>query len=124
MWYVYIVKCRDGSFYTGITTDVERRLKEHNETSKGAKYTKARRPVSLVFQEEAADKSVAAKREYQIKQMKRQAKEALIAGPSSCWVSSFNLLWPFLSWRFTSLKLVLKMSYFMGPNLKVAHSLI
>lgn len=83
MWYVYIVKCRDGSFYTGITTDVERRLKEHNETSKGAKYTKARRPVSLVFQEEAADKSVAAKREYQIKQMKRQAKEALIAGPSS-----------------------------------------
>jgi len=69
--------------YTGITTDVERRLKEHNETSKGAKYTKARRPVSLVFQEEAADKSVAAKREYQIKQMKRQAKEALIAGPSS-----------------------------------------
>lgn len=70
--------------YTGITTDVERRLKEHNETSKGAKYTKARRPVSLVFQEEAADKSVAAKREYQIKQMKRQAKEALISGPSSC----------------------------------------
>ena len=70
--------------YTGITTDVERRLKEHNETSKGAKYTKARRPVSLVFQEEAADKSVAAKREYQIKQMKRQTKEALIAGPSSC----------------------------------------
>ena len=70
--------------YTGITTDVERRLKEHNKTSKGAKYTKARRPVSLVFQEEAADKSIAAKREYQIKQMKRQAKEALIAGPSSC----------------------------------------
>jgi len=70
--------------YTGITTDVERRLKEHNETSKGAKYTKARRPVSLVFQEEAADKSAAVKREYQIKQMKRQAKEALIAGPSSC----------------------------------------
>ena len=70
--------------YTGITTDVERRLKEHNETSKGAKYTKARRPVSLVFQEEAADKSVAAKREYQIKQMKRQTKEALIAGSPSC----------------------------------------
>ena len=84
MWYVYIVKCRDGSLYTGITTDVERRLKEHNETSKGAKYTKARRPVSLVFQEEAADKSAAAKREYQIKQMKRQTKEALIAGFSSC----------------------------------------
>ena len=84
MWYVYIVTCRDGSFYTGITTDVERRLKEHNETSKGAKYTKARRPVSLVFQEEAADKSAAAKREYQIKQMKRQTKEALIAGFSSC----------------------------------------
>jgi len=84
MWYVYIVKCRDGSLYTGITTDVERRLKEHNETSKGAKYTKARRPVSLVFQEEAADKSVAAKREYQIKQMKRQTKEALIAGSPSC----------------------------------------
>lgn len=76
--YTYIVQCSDGSFYTGWTTDIERRLKAHN-SGKGAKYTKSRRPVTLVYYEEFQTKKEAMQREYAIKQMTREQKEALIA---------------------------------------------
>ena len=77
-WYVYMLRCRDNSLYTGYTDDVERRLAVHN-SGKGAKYTRSRLPVSLAYQEACADKSTALKREYAIKRMKKPEKEALIA---------------------------------------------
>ena len=79
MYYVYIVCCADDTLYTGIATDLERRIEEHNSSDKGAKYTRARRPVSLVYSEEYADRSSASKREYEIKKkMSRVEKLALI----------------------------------------------
>ena len=77
-YYVYILRCSDSTLYTGIATDVQRRLVEHNETQKGAKYTRVRRPVELVYQEETEDRSSACKREYAIKQLKREEKLRLI----------------------------------------------
>lgn len=77
-WFVYMLRCRDGSLYTGYTDDVERRLAVHN-SGKGAKYTRSRLPVSLVYREACADKSTALKREYAIKRLKKPEKEALIA---------------------------------------------
>ncbi len=74
---VYIVQCFDNTFYTGITKDLNRRIKEHNSSDKAAKYTKARRPVTLVYHEEHTDRSSAAKREYEIKKMSRQNKRQL-----------------------------------------------
>jgi putative endonuclease len=78
-WSVYIVRCADNSLYTGITTDLERRLNEHNSTKTGAKYTRARRPVSLVYQETAASRSHASKRELEIKNLTQKQKLLLIA---------------------------------------------
>ncbi|UFS62087.1 GIY-YIG nuclease family protein [Sulfurimonas sp. HSL-3221] len=75
---VYIVQCSDGTYYTGIATDLERRLNEHNHSAKGARYTRARRPVTLVYAERFPDRSSAQKREYAIKQMPRTKKSALI----------------------------------------------
>ena len=81
VWQVYIVRCADGSLYTGIARDVGRRVAEHNgEGRPGANYTRTRRPVCLVYQEAAADRSAASQREYQIKQLSRAEKLALIAG--------------------------------------------
>ena len=77
-YFVYIVKCSDNTLYTGIATDVIRRLNEHNNSDKGAKYTRVRRPVELVYKEELEDRSSACKREYQIKQLKREEKLKLI----------------------------------------------
>jgi putative endonuclease len=77
-WYVYILECNDKTLYTGITTDLDRRVKEHNESSKGAKYTKARRPVKLVYSETLANRSLASKRELQIKKLSRRDKIKLI----------------------------------------------
>lgn len=77
-YYVYILRCSDDTLYTGITTDIEQRINEHNHSPKGAKYTRARRPVKLVYNEKRADRSDASKREYAIKKMSRQEKEALI----------------------------------------------
>ena len=80
-YYVYILECRDGTLYTGIATDVERRVAEHNTTDKGAKYTRARRPVTLVYSEAFSDRSSASKREYEIKKkMTRVEKLRLIEG--------------------------------------------
>ena len=77
MNYTYILKCRDGSLYTGWTNDLEQRVAAHN-TGKGAKYTKARRPVELVYFEEFETKEQAMKREYVIKQMARKDKLELV----------------------------------------------
>lgn len=77
MYFIYIVKCRDETYYTGYTTDIERRLKAHNE-GKGAKYTRCRLPVELVYWEQYEEKSQALKREYAIKQLTRKQKQQLI----------------------------------------------
>lgn len=74
---LYILKCSDDTYYTGIAVDVEKRLHEHNTSDKGAKYTRYRRPVTLMYQENCKDKSSALKREIAIKRMKRSTKEAL-----------------------------------------------
>ncbi len=78
-WYVYIVCCSDKSYYTGITTDLVRRLDEHNSPKKGARYTRTRRPVELVYFENAASRAIAARREYQIKQLTPAGKKRLTA---------------------------------------------
>lgn len=78
-WYVYIVRCADDSLYTGVAKDVTRRIEEHNtDNKKGARYTRARRPVTLVFKESSASRSDACKREAQIKSLTRQQKLELI----------------------------------------------
>lgn len=78
-WYVYIVQCSDGSLYTGITKDVKRRMEEHNSNNRlGARFTRARRPVSLVYEEVLNSRSQAARREYEIKLLRRKDKLALI----------------------------------------------
>ncbi len=77
-WKVYIVECSDGTYYTGITTNTKRRLLEHNFSFKSAKYTRSRRPVKLVYEEESQNRSAASKREYEIKKMKRKQKTILI----------------------------------------------
>ena len=77
MNYTYIVRCKDGSLYTGWTNDIEKRIKAHNE-GKGAKYTKSRRPVKLVYYEEFQTKEEAMNREYAIKHMRRKEKEKII----------------------------------------------
>lgn len=77
MNYVYILRCNDDSLYTGWTNNLEKRLKAHS-SGKGAKYTKARLPVDIVYYEEFEDKIDAMKREYEIKQLKRKEKLELI----------------------------------------------
>jgi putative endonuclease len=82
-WKVYMLQCADNSLYTGITTDVERRVKEHNtDNKKGARYTRARRPVSLVYQEACEDRAHASTREYQLKKLARIEKLKL-ASPNN-----------------------------------------
>lgn len=78
-YYVYILNCSDNTLYTGITTDIKRRIDEHNSSDKGAKYTKLRRPVELVYSEESVNRSTASKREYEIKKMSRLKKLELIS---------------------------------------------
>ena len=77
MNYTYILECKDGNLYTGWTNDMDKRLKAHNE-GKGAKYTRGRRPVKLVYIEEFDTKEEAMKREYEIKHMTRREKEKLV----------------------------------------------
>lgn len=76
-WKLYILRCGDGSLYTGITTDVQKRLEAH-QSGKGAKYTRGRGPLKLVYREECADHSAALRREWEIKQLPREEKEKLI----------------------------------------------
>ena len=75
--YVYVIECRDGTYYTGYTTDVDRRVAEHNAGT-AAKYTRGRRPVELVHVETYDSQSAAMQREYAIKQLRRAAKEQLV----------------------------------------------
>jgi putative endonuclease len=77
-WYVYIVECKDGTLYSGITTDVARRIAEHNDSPKGARYTRARRPVTLVYKRKCMSRSDASIREYALKQLSRTDKQKLI----------------------------------------------
>ena len=76
-WYVYIVRCRDGSLYTGIATDVERRIADHL-ANKGAKYLRGRGPLKLVFKKQVGKKGRALKVEHKVKRLPRNEKEALI----------------------------------------------
>lgn len=76
-WYVYILRCRDDTLYTGVTDDVDRRAAVHN-AGKGAKYTRGRRPVQVVYREAVPDKSAALKRELAIKALSRRQKLALL----------------------------------------------
>ena len=78
MYYVYILKCCDSTLYTGITTDLQKRLATHN-SGKGAKYTRSRLPVELAYQEQQPDKSSALKREIEIKKLTRAQKLQLIS---------------------------------------------
>ena len=77
-YFVYILECNDGSLYTGIAKDIQKRLEEHNTSDKGAKYTKVRRPVKLVYSESSENRSSASKREYEIKKLTRLKKLQLI----------------------------------------------
>lgn len=90
-WHVYIVRCADGTLYTGVAMDVARRVDEHNGMRAngvravreiGARYTRTRRPVKLGYQEKAANRSAACKREYAIKQLSRREKLALTVAAS------------------------------------------
>ena len=78
MWYVYILECADKTLYTGITTELKRRIEEHNLSIKGAKYTKARRPVKMVYFCVKDNKSEAAKEENRIKKLSKLEKIKLI----------------------------------------------
>ena len=80
MYYVYMVRCADGTFYTGYTTNVNRRVDMHNK-GKGARYTRSRLPVELLYQETFPTKTEALRREYEVKQLTREQKELLIQSP-------------------------------------------
>ena len=77
-WFVYLVRCLDGSFYAGVTTDLERRVRQHNgEIVGGANYTRARRPVALAWYEVCEDRSAAQQREYSVRRLSRREKQCL-----------------------------------------------
>ena len=77
-WFVYILECNDATYYTGITTDIGRRIQEHEE-GRGAKYTKGRAPLKIVYREECEDRSSASKREMEIKSLSKEDKVALFS---------------------------------------------
>ncbi|MDH5517246.1 MAG: GIY-YIG nuclease family protein [Gammaproteobacteria bacterium] len=82
-WFVYILGCADDTLYTGIAKDTEKRLQQHNtDNINGAKYTRSRRPVTLLYSEPCASRSAASKREYEIKKLSRAKKCLLIARDS------------------------------------------
>jgi len=77
-WFVYMLRCADNSLYTGVTTDVERRLVEHNAKKSVTKYTRVRQPVTVAYQEEAESRSAACKRESQLKKLTKVQKEQFV----------------------------------------------
>lgn len=79
-YYMYVVLCNDDSFYAGYTTDLNRRIDEHNTSSKGAKYTKTRRPVKLIYFESFESKQLAMRAEFNFKKLTRKQKEKFIYG--------------------------------------------
>ena len=78
IWHVYMVRCSDGTLYTGITNDLKKRIEAHNSGKDGARYTRSRRPVKLVYFEQVKSKSAAARLEYQIKKLPRLKKKDLV----------------------------------------------
>ena len=78
---MYVLRCADSSLYAGITTDLQRRLMEHNSTKKGAKYTRSRRPVTLLVSASYSNRSLASKAEYYFKKQKKSTKELLVSDP-------------------------------------------
>ena len=78
IWYVYMVRCSDGTLYTGIAKDIDKRIAAHNSGQGGARYTRSRRPVALVYAEQAASRSAAASLEYQLKKLPLAKKKKLI----------------------------------------------
>ena len=83
-WYLYTLLCADGTYYTGVTTDIQRRLNEHNTSPKGAKYTKTRRPAKLIYSKYFIDRSSAQKAEYKFKRLTRKQKEKIINESRRC----------------------------------------
>ena len=81
MWSVYLVRCKDDSLYAGVALDVDRRLEEHREGKRGAKYLRGRAPLELVLRRELGDRSLALKVELRIKKLSRKAKENMIENP-------------------------------------------
>lgn len=79
MYYLYLLRCSDGTLYTGITVDLTRRVEEHNSKTKGAKYTRSRRPVKLVYSKKFRTRSTASKAEYTFKHLPRQEKLQFIS---------------------------------------------
>jgi putative endonuclease len=80
---VYMLRCADGSLYTGIATDVARRLTEHQSTARGAKYLRGRGPLTLAYEQEIGDRGSASRIEYLLKNLNKADKEALVAGHTS-----------------------------------------
>ena len=78
LWYTYMVRCNDNSLYTGVTTDLQRRVNEHNGKIKGAKYTKNKQPVTLVYYQTQINRSAACQYEYKLKQLPKKYKEQLV----------------------------------------------
>jgi len=78
-WYLYVVECSDGTFYTGVTTDIPRRVNEHNTSARGAKYTRSRRPVRTVYWRKMEDKSSAQTEESKFKRLSRKQKQEIIS---------------------------------------------
>jgi putative endonuclease len=87
-WFLYVLKCSDDTLYTGVTTDIDRRLHEHNTSKRGAKYTKTRRPTNLVYWLRFQDRSSAQKAEYRFKQLTREEKKKVIDEASTRFNSS------------------------------------
>lgn len=85
-WYVYLLECADKSLYCGITTSLTRRLDEHNTSDKGAKYTRTRRPVRMVWSKEVKDRSEASKEEARIKKLTRKEKLQLVSAHQTSFV--------------------------------------
>jgi len=77
-WFLYVVQCSDGTLYTGVTTDIERRIREHNGSKRGAKYTRGRRPVELVYVKDCRDRFEALREEYKFKSLSRKEKLKII----------------------------------------------
>jgi putative endonuclease len=80
-WSVYILRCSDNSLYTGIATDVSRRMREHEVGKTGAKYLRGRTPITLMFQQEVGDRSCASRVEHHIKQLSKREKERFVGAP-------------------------------------------
>jgi len=82
-WSVYVIRCADDSLYTGISTDVERRFRQHSDGRRGARYLKGRTPLQLVFALPVGDRSRASRVEYRLKQLSKRDKERLLRRPAA-----------------------------------------